>query len=424
MPKKGLKRNMLIAAVIPAMITFVIILITSYVVVSISISRTVKKELEDMSIIVSNTFESEYPGDLKKVGDTQIAIYKGDSLLNDNYDFIDAFTKDTSLEITLFYGDLRVITTIKDTDGLRITGTAAPTRVVNEVLEKNKARYYDNVKLGKTSYYCYYKPITNSDGSCVGMLAICKPAHSINTSIIIMLLPLMLVCIFGMILVAVISRKTNSIISIISKLQSLFKNVAGGKLAGSIDEKILKREDELGDMAHSIVTMQMSLRQMVELDALTQINNRRFGENKLNEIIEKSKLTGQGFNVAIGDIDFFKKVNDTFGHDSGDAVLIMVAATLKKAMSGKGFVARWGGEEFLLVFDKTDYDNSIKALEDALNIIRETEVETKDGKHIKVTMSFGITEGNTEEETRVLLKRADERLYMAKTSGRNRIISQ
>lgn len=422
---KGLKHKMLLSAVLPSLLVFAIILITAYIVVSLSISRTVKNELQDMCNVVANTYNRAFPGEYKSLGDKELAIYKGDELLNDNYAIIDDLVKGTDLDITLFYEDIRVISTIKNSDNSRISGSNAPQKIKSEVLDDNKDKFYDNVKLNGNAYYAYYHCLYNSDGSCVGMIAVSKPANSVNDYIFKRLIPIFIISILGMVFIAYVSVKnTNSIVSVIKRLQSNFKDVASGKLNSSVDSKILKRDDEFADMAKSVVTMQQSLRKMVEFDTLTEINNRRYGENKLQQIMTNARNNGTEFSVAIGDIDFFKKVNDTYGHDNGDAVLITVAKTLREAIGTKGFVARWGGEEFLLVFDRISFNESVELLGKALDEIRSKRIETKNKQIIAVTMSFGITEGDCNEETRILLKRADERLYTAKESGRNRIISE
>lgn len=423
--RKSLRFTMMLSAVVPATITLVIILCTAYAVIMNTISRTIKNELINMSSIADNTINNSCPGDYSKVGDNYIAIYKGNTLLNGNNDLISSLTDGTDLDITLFYGDLRVITTLKDKDGNSLTGTAASVKLVKDVLESGKPAFYDNVTLEGTRYYSYYKPLFNSDGECAGMLAISKSADKVSSYTQVRLIPFMIVGILGMLLVAFISIKnTNSIVSAINRLRNLFRNVAHGKLDVSVDSSILKRNDELSDMGRSVSEMQSALKKMIEIDELTQISNRRSGQNKLNEVIKYSAEYGTHFSVVIGDIDFFKKVNDTYGHYAGDKVLAAVADTLKNGMAGKGFVARWGGEEFLLVFNKGTYEENIAELNLILEAVRKTSVSIDDGAYnLSVTMSFGITEGSTDKETHIILKEADEKLYQAKSNGRNQVVS-
>lgn len=127
------------------------------------------------------------------------------------------------------------------------------------------------------------------------------------------------------------------------------------------------------------------------------------------------------YTLAIADIDFFKKVNDTYGHIAGDEVLVSVAQIMKKSMAGKGFAARWGGEEFLLVYTGCDMETTLTYLEMLVEAIREMRVEYDD-KAIKITISIGVATGNGDSVDKVLCT-ADNRLYHAKKEGRDRVVS-
>ncbi|MCF0130253.1 MAG: GGDEF domain-containing protein, partial [Pseudobutyrivibrio sp.] len=126
------------------------------------------------------------------------------------------------------------------------------------------------------------------------------------------------------------------------------------------------------------------------------------------------------------DIDFFKKVNDTYGHEAGDDVLKAVTRIINDAVKTRGFVARWGGEEFLVVFENTDLETATKLLNKLLEKLRAEEIKSNTDKGIqtiKITMSFGVTPGGYEESNDSMLKRADGLLYQAKETGRNQVIA-
>ena len=125
--------------------------------------------------------------------------------------------------------------------------------------------------------------------------------------------------------------------------------------------------------------------------------------------------------IAIGDIDFFKKVNDTYGHECGDEVLRTLAAVFKKEMEGHGVVARWGGEEFIFVFEGVNGDEAMVLLDHLQRAIRDT-VINYEGLQLKVTMTFGLVEYNTKLRLDENINIADERLYIGKEKGRDRII--
>lgn len=131
---------------------------------------------------------------------------------------------------------------------------------------------------------------------------------------------------------------------------------------------------------------------------------------------------GVDFHVAIGDIDDFKHVNDTYGHECGDVVLKEISKLMKKSMLGKGFAARWGGEEFLLVFKGMDLDAASDVLSGFLGEVRKKEIPFND-QIVKVTMTFGIVTGDAERLERIVSE-ADKKLYYGKNNGKNQIVKQ
>jgi len=421
--EKSIHGEMLFSILVPTIVTLVVIMLLFDTLMKITVDNDVKRELDNMANVAINMMDMENPGDYTKVGEEEVVIYKGETALNNNYDLIDKIVEGTDLNITFFYKDLRVISTVVDDNGNRLVNLAAHSKVTREVLEEGKSRFYNNVTLDGVIYYAYYKVIYNSDGQIIGMVEVLKSAKKVALYIVIRLIPVLLVGIMGIILIALVNKKMiNRFVDILRRLEKQFNTVSKGKLDSQVDTSILNRPDEIGSMARSVTKMQKALKAMIELDTLTQINNRRRGDTKLSTTIFKAKNNGTQFSVAIGDIDYFKKVNDTYGHDAGDKVLVTVANILRKSMNGKGFVARWGGEEFLLVFERMDYETAVKYLKRIDEIIAKETIKIN-GTTIKVTMSFGITRGRTEDENNKVIKRADEMLYKAKSTGRNRVIA-
>ena len=125
--------------------------------------------------------------------------------------------------------------------------------------------------------------------------------------------------------------------------------------------------------------------------------------------------------MAIGDIDFFKKVNDTYGHDVGDEVLKAVAKTMVDNSSSDTFLARWGGEEFLIVYPNCNGDDAYVALEKLRRIIQKNEIKVND-IIINLTMTFGLAEFSYNRDQETTVKEADEKLYIGKSNGRNQVV--
>ena len=188
-----------------------------------------------------------------------------------------------------------------------------------------------------------------------------------------------------------------------------------------MEREVIKSKDESGKAGLAAFSMQKSIRNLVDKDTLTEIYNRRYATNFLQKVLEKAEVSGQPFAVCIGDIDFFKQVNDTYGHDMGDIVLKEVATLLKNSMIGNGMAARFGGEEFLMIFYKTGKQEGAVILQETLEKLRQIEFTCEDQK-FSVTMTFGIVDGNVELGQDALLKLADEKLYDGKQNGRNRVV--
>ncbi len=157
-------------------------------------------------------------------------------------------------------------------------------------------------------------------------------------------------------------------------------------------------------------------------DVLTGLPNRRAGDMHLRERLESARRGGPRFGVGLLDIDHFKRINDQHGHDTGDAVIRMVARLLRETIGEDVFVARHGGEEFLLSADADDAA-SMHALADALRQrIAATPVGSGE-ELLHCTVSIGIAAWGERDDARGLLALADRRLYRAKKAGRNRVVS-
>lgn len=378
--------------------------------------------LNNVAHNVETLFDVAYPGDYHLEGDTALRLYKGDHDITGDYSLIDRVKENTGLEITLFYKDTRILTTIYDSKNERIIGTGAPEQVLNDVYKTGESHFYTNTLINYVEYFSYYMPLYNSDDNVVGMLFVGKPCKQVDKAVQTTVYPMIAANILVMLIATVsvflyLKKFTNELM----KIHHFLSDVSTGNLNAELDSSVLRRNDELGDIGRSALTMQRSLRNMVERDALTELFNRRSGGRKLQQLAAKSAAKNIPYCLAIGDIDFFKKVNDTYGHDCGDVVLKNIADQMRAHMFHNGFVARWGGEEFLIVFEHMNLIQARESLEDLLNKIRAFE-NKYDDEIIKVTMTFGLVPGDT-EDIRHLITSADEKLYEGKTSGRNRIIS-
>lgn len=152
-------------------------------------------------------------------------------------------------------------------------------------------------------------------------------------------------------------------------------------------------------------------------DKLTGALNRTAIEVIINTERERAKRAKKPISIILFDIDFFKKINDTYGHDVGDYVLKTVVELIRKNIRKSDYLIRWGGEEFMILLPETDIDSTIKIAEKLRSLVENYQFKTVG----KVTISLGLTQLKTGEDFDSAVKRADESLYLAKNRGRNRV---
>lgn len=421
--RKSLYVKLLRITLIPIFVLTIVITSFSVKSFATALHGEVKQGLMDLSAAIMTLYDQLYPGDYYVVShDDELYMLKGEHQINGDFSIIDTIKEKTGVDITFFYQDTRVITTLYDSEGNRMIGTRVNAVVVNDVLKKGQPAFYPSVSIGEENYFAYYSPLINSDGTCIGMLFVSKPVKTVNENLRTVIIPIIILGIVAMVIAALITVVFSAnLMQAIARIKEFLGKVAKGELSESLDYHLSKREDEIGELGRYAVTMQKSLSELVEKDALTGLINRRSGEKKLKQARREKEQSNTDFCVAIGDIDFFKKVNDTYGHEWGDAVLVRTAGLLRKHMAGKGVVSRWGGEEFLFLFNDCVKEDAVAVLEKMLSEVRAEEIAIDETTKIHVTMTFGVCQGST-DSLNLILKEADEKLYYGKENGRNQIV--
>jgi diguanylate cyclase (GGDEF)-like protein/PAS domain S-box-containing protein len=189
---------------------------------------------------------------------------------------------------------------------------------------------------------------------------------------------------------------------------------------GEVDGAIELFEDARNDS--KVYEENLKLQEMVVTDRLTKAFNRHFIDFYLSNLIEESARFGTKFGVLFMDIDHFKDVNDTYGHDVGDEVLKMISTSIMSNIRTIDRLGRWGGEEFVLIC-KIDSTNALfKFAEKIRMIIENSTVKLQDSRRIKVTISIGGLMYTKNETFKSLMKKADSYMYEAKETGRNKVI--
>jgi len=165
--------------------------------------------------------------------------------------------------------------------------------------------------------------------------------------------------------------------------------------------------------------------EMAVTDGLTGLHNRRYMETHVTTLVEQAAARGKPLSVLVLDIDYFKSINDTHGHDAGDDVLREFSLRLKKSIRGIDLACRYGGEEFVVVMPETDMGVAAAVAERVRRGIATEPFPISQGtKLAEVTISIGIAALTSPTDSAAdILKRADQALYRAKRDGRNRVVA-
>lgn len=172
---------------------------------------------------------------------------------------------------------------------------------------------------------------------------------------------------------------------------------------------------------HKILQYSKKLEQLASIDALTGLQNRRSMMTHLEKLEKNYEHSSIPFSIVIADIDHFKNVNDTYGHDTGDYVLKKLAEVFREFMADRGHVARWGGEEFLFTFEGSNADYIFVELNNLKTLIKNTEFHFNDYT-LNITLTFGLEEFDSGAGLLEVITKADQKLYIGKEQGRNRVI--
>ncbi len=187
----------------------------------------------------------------------------------------------------------------------------------------------------------------------------------------------------------------------------------------SLEKQVEQRTEALRHSNNELKSMMRELKKLANTDELTKLSNRRAGMLYLTRIMRRCKRNPPGVCIAMVDLDYFKQINDQFGHSVGDNILIQVANCLQNSIRPEDNVYRWGGEEFLIVFNQASCENALKICQRIQQSVQN--IFKPDNK--AVTLSIGLALQHQNDTFETLIQRADEHLYYAKGNGRARIES-
>lgn len=421
--RSKLRASMLRATLLPVLIFGICIIICSVRQTESSVYQEVESGLENVAQMTMYLYEETYPGDYAYDSASK-TLYKGGKKVEGASKFLEHYKECSGTDVTIFYKDVRVITTIKDKNGDPIVGTRINSIVKKEVYEGRQAHFYSKSTIENENYFSYYCPLFDENDQCVGMVFAGKPSDYVDWIVWKSVVPILLLVLLSMIiLIFVIWNYADHLNRAFRQLQRFLGNVEEGDFTVELSEMLTKRKDEIGQMAGTAVRMQHSLRDLVQRDSLTGLYNRHYGEIWMKQVKEEARDTGEPFSIAIADIDFFKKFNDCYGHDCGDMVLRKVSELLQTQVGRQGYVSRWGGEEILIIFKRFTLEESVNFAEEIREKLHRTELRYhNDGFH--VTLTIGVAAGDSEKSIESMVKCADCALYEGKRNGRDQVVCE
>ncbi|MBO7514567.1 MAG: GGDEF domain-containing protein [Lachnospiraceae bacterium] len=296
--------------------------------------------------------------------------------------------------------------------------------VMNALKEESQIHRDSHQKINGKYYFVSYIPIHGVSKKNIGAIGVSVSARTVNLGVWKYIgrsffMSLIFMILFGVLVVNYSGRLSNDINSISKYMNYLTKEDFTHKLP----DEVLKRNDEVGELGEYSTKMGAALNNLIRNDQLTGILNRRAGQNQLSRLISRANTEETRhipLCVGMADIDFFKKVNDTYGHATGDEVLKKATQIMKNHLGDNGFVCRWGGEEFLMAANVSKdimHDLMMNMLEE----LRATEF-TSEYKTFRVTMTMGFTQYHSPDRLETCVEIADRMLYSGKQNGRNQVV--
>lgn len=323
--KKGLNlmTKILITALIPLILIVVIAGVSIHSVGSVVARKLVKHEMQTASYALEMTLDSLGSGDYHSDGTN---LYKGNYNLNSNNQTIDDFKKKTNVDVTVCWKKTRMVTSVIDKDGKRVTGTAISDSVYDKVMQDGKY-FSDNTDIEGTEYYGYYEALKNADGSSQAIIFTGMPSSDVkaiykkrlvNTTVFMIIIALMVCALLAMVITFIVKA--------ITKVIGHLDEVADGKLDFKISEKLLQRSDEIGNIARSVHTLIGGLASIVvnihhstgELAEFKDDFQKKF-ETINNSISNVNVAVDEIANGATSQADETQKVNSQI-NDMGDAI--------------------------------------------------------------------------------------------------------
>lgn len=411
---KGIRKKLLPIVILPIVLLSLLITIIGVSLFYGFYTQSIRDELVATTDTLLDCLNFAESGDYRYENEM---LFKGDLNITDSAMLL-RIKEQSQIDTTIFWSDLRIITTLEDNYGVSAVGTRADSAVSDAVLKEGKSFFPKKLMINGRAYIGYYVPLENVSGEIVGMIFAGKQKDLVYRRIIEVVMWFASFSVITVVISIWITLKfTSYMVSDINDINQFLRMISEGNLRVGLGEHIINRDDEIGSIGLYAMKMRDDIKSLIEKDPLTGLYNRRTCHIRLDRTVQRKET----YSVVMCDIDFFKQVNDTYGHDAGDYVLTEISSLIKRNVTDCGFASRWGGEEFLLVYKLGLGDAVEKVGQLRQSILEHT--FNYEGTKLPVTMTFGVAGGTQDMHCEKVIKDADEKLYVGKNNGRNRIVS-
>lgn len=414
--KHDLKNKLILLSLTPVLFIGIILMLAGISSIKEASRTEILSTLNGLCLQLRDDFTSIYPGNYT-IKDNK--FYSNNINIEESTTLLDKYKSNFDTEVTVFFSNKRALTTIRDSSGNRIINTIQDDQnVINTVFDGNTYTS-GGVIINNEEYYVSYIPLYDN-GKVYGMIfaglsnrKFLNQIQRYKTKLIVT------VCIMVILVSFITSIVSNRIGKSLLAIRKYLNNIQQTQSKQfSIEEEVLKRKDEIGDLGRYALEIGNKLNEMISTDPLTQLYNRRAGTQFVDDYFEKAYINYMPYTLVMCDIDHFKNINDTYGHKSGDEVLIKVSKILKD--SECLFACRWGGEEFLLGFSKPTED-VVNILQNVSDKIHNLTFSYNDIK-FKVSLTFGVASYKSHADASSLVVESDNNLYKGKNAGRDTIV--
>lgn len=303
--KKGLglrsfRTELLLICIVPLMVLVGVIIMVASSSMKEGMQQQAIQSLQASATAVKASYTSLNDGDFYV--DNKGNFMKGIYNITENMSTIDQFTDGLTTDVTLFFGDTRMATSLLDTSGNRIIGTQAGEQVIKTVLNGGQVFTSNSTTINGKNYYCYYMPLENPDGTIIGMVFAGQPSEEVDNFITSRVFSVILIAVICTVIISVLAVLIASlIIKVIVGIERMLNELSDGNLTYEMNPKLLKRKDELGNSAKAVSKLQTELKKIIgniQLSATEVLND----GDKLESVATQTSAAADEVSNAVEDI--------------------------------------------------------------------------------------------------------------------------